>query len=45
LSAAGVETAEQLDTLRGLGGAFGQGYLLGAPQPAPGEQLVDTAYH
>lgn len=40
-----AETAEQLDTLRGLGVAFGQGYLLGAPQPAPGEQLIETAIH
>ena len=45
LIAEGVETAEQLDTLRGLGVSFGQGYLLGAPQPAPGERLVETAFH
>ncbi len=43
LIAEGIETAEQLDTLRGLGVAFGQGFLLGAPKPAQGEHLVESA--
>jgi len=32
--AKGIETAEQLSLLRGLGCPLGQGYLLGAPAPA-----------
>ena len=31
----GVETAEQLETISGLGGREVQGYLLGTPMPAP----------
>jgi EAL domain-containing protein (putative c-di-GMP-specific phosphodiesterase class I)/CheY-like chemotaxis protein len=31
--AEGIETAEELDTLRELGVAFGQGYYLGRPSP------------
>lgn len=31
----GVESAEDLDVLRGLGIAHAQGYLLGRPQPVP----------
>jgi len=31
--AEGIETAEQLDALRALGCRYGQGYLLGRPEP------------
>jgi EAL domain-containing protein (putative c-di-GMP-specific phosphodiesterase class I) len=31
--AEGIETLEQLDTLRALGCRYGQGYLLGRPAP------------
>ena len=34
LIAEGVETPDELDTLRGLGVDLGQGYLLGRPEPA-----------
>lgn len=44
LIAESVETAEQLDSCARWTIAFGQGYLLGAPQPTPGEQLVQTAF-
>jgi EAL domain-containing protein (putative c-di-GMP-specific phosphodiesterase class I)/CheY-like chemotaxis protein len=43
LIAEGIETAAQLETLRSLGVEYGQGFLLGAPQPAPGEQLAEHA--
>ncbi|MBW3603319.1 MAG: EAL domain-containing protein [Actinobacteria bacterium] len=43
LIAEGVETPEQLETLRDLGVTFGQGFLLGAPKPAPGHPLVEPA--
>lgn len=43
LVAEGIETAAQLETLRGLDVEYGQGFLLGAPQPAPGEQFADSA--
>jgi EAL domain-containing protein (putative c-di-GMP-specific phosphodiesterase class I) len=33
--AEGIETADELDTLRGLGVDLGQGYLLGSPAPLP----------
>jgi EAL domain-containing protein (putative c-di-GMP-specific phosphodiesterase class I) len=45
LIAEGIETAAQLDTLRGLDVEYGQGFLLGAPQPAPGEHEVEYAAH
>lgn len=32
--AEGIETAEQLETLKGLGVTYGQGYLIGRPLPA-----------
>jgi EAL domain-containing protein (putative c-di-GMP-specific phosphodiesterase class I) len=35
LIAEGIETAAELDTLRGLGIRFGQGYYLGMPSPEP----------
>jgi EAL domain-containing protein (putative c-di-GMP-specific phosphodiesterase class I) len=35
LIAEGVETAEELETIRALGIAFGQGYHLARPQPLP----------
>jgi EAL domain-containing protein (putative c-di-GMP-specific phosphodiesterase class I)/CheY-like chemotaxis protein len=35
LIAEGIETAEELDTLRGLDIRFGQGYYLGRPAPEP----------
>ncbi len=35
LIAEGIETAGELDTLRGLGIRFGQGYYLGRPAPEP----------
>jgi diguanylate cyclase (GGDEF)-like protein/PAS domain S-box-containing protein len=31
----GIETDEELERVRAMGWAFGQGYLLGAPAPAP----------
>ena len=34
LVAEGIETPEERDTLRSLGVEFGQGYLLGRPEPA-----------
>lgn len=34
LIAEGVETSDELDTLRSLGVGLGQGYLLGRPEPA-----------
>ena len=43
LIAEGIETTAQLETLRGLDVEFGQGFLLGPPQPAPGEQLAQSA--
>jgi len=33
--AEGIETTAELDTLRGLGVSYGQGYLLGRPGPLP----------
>ena len=33
--AEGIETAEELETLRRIGIGYGQGYLLGRPQPLP----------
>jgi EAL domain-containing protein (putative c-di-GMP-specific phosphodiesterase class I)/GGDEF domain-containing protein len=36
--AEGIERQEELDTLLGLGVHFGQGYLLGRPQPFIGEK-------
>jgi EAL domain-containing protein (putative c-di-GMP-specific phosphodiesterase class I) len=41
--AEGIETTAQFETLRGLGVGYGQGYLLGPPQPAPGERLAGHA--
>ena len=38
LIAEGVETANELDTLIGLGVEFAQGYFLGAPGPLPGRR-------
>jgi len=35
--AEGIETAEELDTLRDLGVEYGQGYYLGRPGPLPAE--------
>ncbi|GIE33660.1 hypothetical protein Ait01nite_067050 [Actinoplanes italicus] len=35
LIAEGIETATELDTLRGIGVAYGQGYLFGLPGPVP----------
>lgn len=43
LIAEGIETPDQLEALRELGVAFGQGYLLGAPQPAPADELARPA--
>jgi EAL domain-containing protein (putative c-di-GMP-specific phosphodiesterase class I)/CheY-like chemotaxis protein len=43
LIAEGIETAPQLDTLRGLGVEYGQGFLLGEPRLAPGQQLAEHA--
>jgi EAL domain-containing protein (putative c-di-GMP-specific phosphodiesterase class I) len=40
LVAEGVETEEELATLRGLGVTYGQGYLFG--RPAPIEQLPQS---
>ena len=31
--AEGIETSEQLEALRSIGCRYGQGFLLGAPQP------------
>jgi EAL domain-containing protein (putative c-di-GMP-specific phosphodiesterase class I) len=42
--AEGIETAEQLDTVRGLGIEEGQGYLLARPMPAADmEAFLETA--
>jgi EAL domain-containing protein (putative c-di-GMP-specific phosphodiesterase class I) len=38
--AEGVETADQMATLREIGVTAGQGYLLGRPVPA--EQMADA---
>ncbi|HSK98294.1 MAG TPA: EAL domain-containing protein [Euzebyales bacterium] len=43
LIAEGIETTAQFETLLGLGVGYGQGYLLGPPQPAPGERLAGHA--
>jgi EAL domain-containing protein (putative c-di-GMP-specific phosphodiesterase class I) len=43
LIAEGIETAAQFETLRGLDVEYGQGYLLGAPQPVPGDQFAESA--
>jgi EAL domain-containing protein (putative c-di-GMP-specific phosphodiesterase class I) len=43
LIAEGIETTAQFETLRGLGVGYGQGFLLGAPQPAPGDRLAEPA--
>jgi EAL domain-containing protein (putative c-di-GMP-specific phosphodiesterase class I) len=43
LIAEGIETTAQFETLRGLGVEYGQGFLLGAPQPSPGERLAEPA--
>jgi EAL domain-containing protein (putative c-di-GMP-specific phosphodiesterase class I) len=37
--AEGIETGEELDTLRGLGASFGQGYYLARPAPLPALDL------
>lgn len=42
LIAEGVETAAEFETLRSLGVAFGQGYLLGRPRDARGEVVWPT---
>ncbi|HXJ65571.1 MAG TPA: EAL domain-containing protein [Actinomycetota bacterium] len=39
LIAEGIETEEELDTLRALGVTFGQGFHLGRPAPDPGVTL------
>jgi EAL domain-containing protein (putative c-di-GMP-specific phosphodiesterase class I) len=36
IEAEGIETAAELEALRGLGAGFGQGYLLGRPGEPPG---------
>jgi EAL domain-containing protein (putative c-di-GMP-specific phosphodiesterase class I) len=38
--AEGIETAEELRTLRSLGVRYGQGYYLGRPGPLPARPLV-----
>jgi EAL domain-containing protein (putative c-di-GMP-specific phosphodiesterase class I) len=40
--AEGIETAEELGTLRDLGVALGQGYLLGRPQHLPLPEVPAT---
>jgi EAL domain-containing protein (putative c-di-GMP-specific phosphodiesterase class I)/DNA-binding NarL/FixJ family response regulator len=45
LIAEGIETSAQLETLLGLDVEYGQGFLLGAPRPAPGEHLIEYAAH
>lgn len=33
VTAEGIETREELDLLRGIGVAYGQGFFLGGPEP------------
>ena len=40
LIAVGIETPEELDTLRRLGVAFGQGYVIGRPQLLPFADVI-----
>jgi EAL domain-containing protein (putative c-di-GMP-specific phosphodiesterase class I) len=42
VTAEGIETAEQLALLQGLGCDRGQGYLLGRPSPPPGAERPST---